>query len=523
MHEGYTLVVDNDPKVRDVIVESFRSFGYTCREATDGLEALDLIQREKFDIVVCDIRMQGLDGIELIARAREMMHDMPFVFITGFGNEYSYERVIKAGAHDFIKKPFTTEELNAKLNRILKEIQLAEENRRLYEEQIALNEKLRALLTVARDLTAEHDFHRLFHLIIGKVTEVMDAERTSLFIIDWEHQEIWTLVAEQIDQIRLPMGKGISGRVAETGEMINVPDAWQLSYFNRDFDLKNNFRTRSVLCLPINKRNGDRIGVIQVINRKTGGSFDKNDVFVLECLTSQVAITLENSSLVEELQMSFEGFIRTVSATVDAKDPLTAGHSNRVTDYSIMIAREIGLDEDEVEVIKYAALLHDVGKIGIPDTVLIKHGPFTAEERAEMNTHPLKTRSILENFRFPESLRDVPVVASQHHEKVNGQGYPYGLKGDEISLGAKILAVSDVFDALTSARHYPKYTKHKVLSYEPMPLSKAVSILEDDAGSHFDPEVIAAFLRCLPQALLLHRGTHFEPDYVDETISSMNQ
>ncbi len=510
MYERSILVMNDDPQLRDVIVEGFQSFGYTSQVADDGQEALKRIMEGKVDIVVSDIQMSGFDGLELMTQVRKKIPDMPFIFIIDYSNEHMLERAIKADAHDFLKKPFTVEGLKAKVNHVLKELNLAEENRRLYEEQAVLNKKLSALLDVARDLTAEHDFHKLFHLIIGKVTEVMEAERTSLYIIDWERKEIWSLVAENISQIRLPLGQGISGRVAETGERINVSDAWQLPYFKREFDLKNNFRTRSVLCTPVNNRDGDRIAVLQVINKKSSQSFDKNDAFILESLASQVAITLENSSLMKKLQMSFEGFIRTVSATVDAKDPLTAGHSQRVTDYSLMIAREIGLNEEETEVIKYAALLHDVGKIGIQDTILQKNGPFSRKERAEMNSHPLKTRSILENFCFPDSLSEVPVIASQHHEKVNGKGYPYGLMGDEISLGAKILAVADQFDALTSARHYPKYTKNKISSYEPMLVSDAIRIIENETNTHFDPNVVAAFLQCLPKLSFFSKEQTFD-------------
>ena len=183
-----------------------------------------------------------------------------------------------------------------------------------------------------------------------------------------------------------------------------------------------------------------------------------------------------------------------------------------------MIGREMNLDEGELEVIKYAALLHDIGKIGIRDKVLLKNGPFTPEERVEMNTHPTKTLAILKTFHFPKALRQVPMVAVYHHEKVNGQGYPEGLTGDQLPLSSKTLAVADVFDALTSPRDYPKYTDSEALGLEPMPLAKAVAVLKTEAGTHLDSEVVTAFLKCLPKALLLFRGTHFRPEYVDEII-----
>lgn len=521
MSQESVLIVDDEGSVRKMIAETVRFLGHTCCTAAGGLEALDLIRDNGFEIVISDIRMPGLDGLELMQKARQMKPGISFVIITGYPMDYHYDRIIGVGADDFIKKPFTTSEIKCKLDRIFKERQLAEENRRLLEEQIILNKKLSTILQVSRNLIAELNFDRLFEMIISKVTEVMEAERTSFYLIDWKRREIWTKVAEQIDQIRLSLGQGISGRVAETGETINVDNASELPYFKPEFDSKHNFRTRSVLCMPIYNRKKERIGVLQVLNKKNGHRFGQNDEIILEAIASQVGITLENSFLLDELQLSFESSIRTLSATVDARHPLTAGHSQRVTEYSLMIAREMGMDEDELEVIKYAALLHDIGKIGIRDEVLLKYGAFTPEERAEMNTHPVRTRDILENFHFPKFLRNVPLIASQHHEKVNGKGYPNGLTGKELPLGSKILSVADVFDALTSPRDYPKYCQDETLRCDPMPLPRVIDIVKDGAGSHFDPDVIAAFFKCLSRALLLYRGTHFSPDYVDETIRSL--
>jgi len=384
-----------------------------------------------------------------------------------------------------------------------------------------LKEMLFNLIAVAYELTAELDFDKLFPLIIGKVTDVMSAERSSLYIIDWERHEIWTKVAEHIDPIRLPLGKGISGRVAESGEVLNVVDAWELPYFDRTFDQEHQFRTKSVLCMPIKNHVGERIGVIQVINKTGKEQFDSEDEIFLKALASQIGIALENSLLIEELLLSFQSSISTLSAMVDARHPLTAGHSQRVTDYSLLIAREMGMSKDEIETLKYAAILHDIGKIGIRDEVLLKNGPFTPEERAEMNTHPVKTKAILDEFYFPKGLEEVPDVALHHHEKINGEGYPDGLTGEQLPLGSKIMTVADVFDALTSRRDYPKYASGETLNGDPMPLSMAVSILKQESGSHFDPDVVAAFLRCLPQALMLYRGDHFLPEYVDNTIRSL--
>ena len=204
---------------------------------------------------------------------------------------------------------------------------------------------------------------------------------------------------------------------------------------------------------------------------------------------------------------------------MDARDQFTAGHSQRVTEYSLIIGEEMGLGAGQLETIKYGALLHDIGKIGIKDSVLLKNGPFTPDEREEMNKHPAKTLCILSKFHFPKNLEQVPLVATYHHEKMDGKGYFEGLAGNEIPFGSRIIAVADVFDALTSRRDYPKYTKDAILGHGPMPLPEAVTIMKEGAGSHFDQDVVNAFLNCLPKMLTLYKGTHFLPEHVDEMVA----
>lgn len=269
-------MVDDASEVREIIGDALRILGYPYEEAANGAEAMSLIRGRRFDIVLCDIRMPGMGGLEVMAEARKIWADIPFIIITGYDRDYSYDQVMAAGAQDFITKPFTYEELKTKLGRILKERRLAGENLRLLDDQVRLNKKLSTVLSVAKDLSSELDFDRLFPLIISKVTDVMQAERTSLYIIDQDRGELWTKVAEKVDEIRLPLGHGISGRVAATGEVVNVRDAWELPYFDRAFDLKNNFRTRAVLCAPITNRSGERIAVIQVINKVGGGALNRS-------------------------------------------------------------------------------------------------------------------------------------------------------------------------------------------------------------------------------------------------------
>ncbi len=202
------------------------------------------------------------------------------------------------------------------------------------------------------------------------------------------------------------------------------------------------------------------------------------------------SLEIENYELVLELGQAFESFVRALTTTVDAKHPITAGHSHRVTEYSLLLGKRLKLSDNDLEVLKYAALLHDIGKIGVPDAVLTKKGRFTPEERAVMNEHSVWTYKILSAMRLPQMLKKVPKMAACHHEKLDGTGYPYGFKDKKIPKFSKILAVGDVFDALTSKRDYPKYDGNVTMGFEAMPLDKALSILDKDKGSHFDPVIV---------------------------------
>jgi HD-GYP domain-containing protein (c-di-GMP phosphodiesterase class II) len=200
-----------------------------------------------------------------------------------------------------------------------------------------------------------------------------------------------------------------------------------------------------------------------------------------------------NSSMTA-LEKAFESIVRTLSTAIEARHPITAGHSNRVTEYSCFLGKKMGLSDDELEIIKYAGLLHDIGKIAVPDIILTKKGRFNDEEREVMNQHALWTLRILEPIKLPLTLKTVPIVAACHHEKMDGTGYPYGLSNEEIPFFSTIIAVGDVFDALTSVRDYPKYDGQKDLGFEPMNKDRVFSILERGQNTHFHHQVVQTAL-----------------------------
>jgi len=235
---------------------------------------------------------------------------------------------------------------------------------------------------------------------------------------------------------------------------------------------------------------GRVIGVFQAVNKR-GGPFDEEDEATLASLAASAAVSVENAQLVDAQRQLWISLVETLAVTVDARDQQTAGHSRRVTRYAEVIARAMGLSDAEVERVRTAGLLHDYGKIAVRDRFLQKAGKLDDAEFAYMKAHAEKTGEFLVHLRFPQDMRDVPLMAAQHHERMDGKGYPNGLAGDQIHMGARIVAAADVFDALTAPRYYkPAY-----------PIDKTLEIMDGMGGNHLDTAVLAAVHGALPQLL----------------------
>jgi len=242
--------------------------------------------------------------------------------------------------------------------------------------------------------------------------------------------------------------------------------------------------TKSFLCSPIIAER-ESIGILAVDNLKSKKPLVESDLSLLMGIASVLGISIRNAELMEARERQFRSILLTLAASIDARDPLTAGHSEKVTEYAISICKELGLSKEYREMIRVAALLHDYGKIGVPDAILKKPGRLTDEEYEIVKLHAEKTQKILQQINFEGVFSQVPEIAGCHHEKIDGSGYPGGLKGDQIPLGAKIIAVADFFEAITARRHYRG----------PMPIDKAVALLERERGVHFEESIVDAFFR----------------------------
>ena len=472
-------------------------------------------------------------------------------------------------------------------------------------------EKLTALLDVGKAMASERNLDRLLQLILSEVTKVMEADRSSLFLVDRERNELWSKIAQglQVREIRIKIGMGISGYVAQTGNIVNIQDAYADARFNKETDIRTGYRTRTILCVPMRNKLNETIGVIQVLN-KVDGTFTHEDEELLLALSSQAAVAIENALLYEDIERLFEGFIKASVYAIESRDPTTSGHSERVAILTVGLAEKVDradsgpyasivFSPEDMRELRYASLLHDFGKVGVREAVLVKanklyehqmegvaarfkfikqtlentylqkklavaltagpgcdqqiktldeelekrfaevddqfkfileanrpavlrqggferiqdiaantfadvngekvsylttreaenlsigKGSLNPQERLEIESHVTHSFRFLRQIPWTKDLRRIPTIAYGHHEKLTGTGYPNSLRSDDIPFQAKMMAICDIYDALTASdRPYKKA----------LPPERALEILGFEVkDGTLDPELVRIF------------------------------
>lgn len=264
--------------------------------------------------------------------------------------------------------------------------------------------------------------------------------------------------------------------------LINDIDEIKESLSEHSMDVARKIGAKSFICCPIIHED-ESIGILAVDNIKTKRPLRQSDINLLMGVAPAIGVSINNALLIEAKEHQFKSLLQTLAASIDARDFLTAGHSEKVAEYAVGICEEMGMSGDYCKMIRVAALLHDYGKIGIVDSILKKEGDLAEQEYEEIKSHAEKTRIILEKISFEGIYKEVPEIAGNHHEKIDGSGYPQGRKDEEIPLGARIIAVADFFEAITAKRHYR----------DQMPPEKAFEMLEAGKDTHFDRVIVDAF------------------------------
>ncbi|HEY9773277.1 MAG TPA: HD domain-containing phosphohydrolase [Planktothrix sp.] len=379
-------------------------------------------------------------------------------------------------------------EIESNLNK--REVELIEreiKSLRLQEELDRLR-PLSGLWRVVKAMATERRLDSLLDVITRETQMMLKCDRCSVFVLEAARGELWTQVAQGLighRTIRIPLhGTSIVSDCARTSQVINIPDAYSDARFDPDVDKHTGYHTQSVLCVPMLNRGGEVIGVFQVLN-KVGGPFTSEDEDWLQGLTAVAAGLIEQAQAYDEIERFVDKTLETLAQTIDKRDPLTAGHSMRVTNYSLLVGQAMSVPDNDIDVLRYSAMMHDYGKIGVPEAILWKNGRLTPEEYATVQKHARITYDLLSNLPFTTRLAAVPFVASCHHEKVDGTGYYRGLRGNDIPFLSRIIAVSDVFDALTSVRHYRNR----------MPIDKVSEIMISGRDNHFEAGCVDAFYK----------------------------
>jgi HD-GYP domain-containing protein (c-di-GMP phosphodiesterase class II) len=384
--------------------------------------------------------------------------------------------------------------LNLLANRMVSEIEKA----RLLDEAQRREKRLSALVDIISQLTTTLERDKLLTLIMNHARDLLEVEATSVWELDEQRQLLVLHVAtgergEQLKEITVPVGQGLIGECVTRGERILVDDVSTDPRHNKGVDEQSGFVTRSILSVPLRAPSiqlGSERGVLresiiggaQAVNKRGGGAFSEDDILLFEALASQAATVLQLARLYEDTQKLFEGVVKVVAGAVDAKDPYTQGHSQRVSDFAVAVAEELGLPQEQIYHIKIGGILHDVGKIGVPDAILKKPGRLTDEEMDAMRQHPTIGFEIMQQEELRWLLREELPALIEHHERLDGHGYPHGLQGDQIHEIGRIVAVADVFDALTSDRPY-----RAGMSFE-----EAFAILRHAAGAELDSICVEA-------------------------------
>ncbi|MCK4862817.1 MAG: HD domain-containing protein [Dehalococcoidales bacterium] len=325
---------------------------------------------------------------------------------------------------------------------------------------------------------------QMLEQVIKMTQKTLNASAASILLFRDNDHELYFEVAsgpvgKALRQVKLSTKYGIAGQVARTGEALIVNDVSRSENFHKMIDDYTGFSTKSLVCAPL-AVHGKILGVIEVLNKLNGSQFEDQDMDAVISVANTAAMAIENTKLHQTVLDAYKNTIKTLAAAIDAKDPYTRGHSQRVMEYALLAGANLSLSSEEMETLEYASILHDIGKISIDSVILNKPGSLTENEWEVIQEHPTDGANLLRGISFLEKANELVLY---HHERFDGEGYPTGLKGDALPLGARIIAVADAFDSMTTDR-----------SYRPaMTIDQAIKELNKCSGSQFCPVAVKAF------------------------------
>lgn len=469
------LVVDDEKVIREILADFLSLEGFFVATAPDGLSALERLAQESFDMVISDLKMPNLGGLELLEQIQQNHENVLVVIMTGFGTVETAIEAMKKGAYDYILKPFNVEEVIHIVHRGL-------ETQRLISENIRLREIV-SLQELSLELQATLSLKEVIDSTLAKCIANAGCALAALFLRD----EKTGAFDEGGVLVHPDAPPGASPGQLNFGAIIEEFEARHFVLVHGQLNAEKYLLSApknlvSLMCIPLVVRT-KYIGILALYSYIYDVRFTEGQRKMFSMLGSRTAAAIDNAMLYNNLQQTFRQTIQGLARAIEAMDKYTAGHSDRVMVYARITAEEMGESEEQIELVVQAGALHDIGKLGCHAN-LNKTGKLTPEEYGIFKMHPSYGKEIVAPISFLHPI--IPGV-HLHHERWDGKGYPKGLKGEAIPKIARILAVSDAYDAMTSNRAYRRALTHEV----------AITEIKRCAGTQFDPTVVNAFLTAI--------------------------
>jgi len=383
-------------------------------------------------------------------------------------------------------KPFTEENLETMLS-IAGHVAIIVESEINHQELLERMEELESLYNLSEQISHSLDLKETLDKITRLAVDITHTDACSLRLLNPETNELDIMACTGVgpdykNKGSLKIGQGVGGYVAKEGVPVTIPNLRKDNRIHYTSYLEDE-GLMSLVSVPIKDEEESVIGIISVYKREEY-NFPESTVNLLSTFANNTAVAIKNARLFETITKNYSDTIQSLALALEAKDRYTRGHSERVTDFAVMIAKEMNLNEKDINTLRFAGKLHDIGKIAVSDKILLKEEKLTLTEYADIKMHPERGAELLKPLSF---LQEAAVIIRHHHERFDGQGYPDGLKGEEIPLLARILSVADAFDAMTSERPYrASFTQQQALQ-------EIVSC----AGTQFDPQVVEVFRKII--------------------------
>jgi len=471
------LIVDDEESTVAICKFALQRLGMEVETALTASEALAKVRQEAFDLAVVDWLLPDGSGMALFRMMREHLPQLVGILITGQNVADTNREALEAGFWAFLPKPFTISEFQATVERAAAYIRAIRERERL--------ELMMSLSEVAQQIATSLELEEVLQRILHVALQQARADKVSIMLVDQSTSppRLRLVAAEGLSpdllSIEVPVGEGIAGQVALTGAplLINAQTIQQFSPSTLHYQ-----GAGSALCLPL--KVGNRVvGVLNLTRLTYDRPFSESDIRLYLVLAAQAALAIENAQLHQKIREGYIAALASFCKFAETLMPYRQGHSIRVGIYAKRLAEVVGLDKQEAEQLRIAALMQDLGLLKVPKEVLMKPGRLTDDEWQLVKQHPIWS---LEMVDPPAVLTEtIEAAVKHHHERFDGSGYPDGLKGEQIPLPARLLAVADTFDALCSERPYrPAYSTEQALEE-----------MRKVAGSQLDPDLADAFIQ----------------------------